>query len=278
MASALDQILARVPARWKLAVKVLPIVALLCVAKLVIHLTHTDFIELTTLLGSVVAATVFLLGFLLAGTLTDYKESERLPGELASSIESIADECLITLKNKGGQAPEDAVRYIAGFASAVHRWFFREERTRAIMDQLTGMNDIFLDFESLTQPNFIVRMKQEQNTIRRIITRIDTIRDTSFVSAGYTIAEIATALLMIGLLLTDIEPFYEALFYVIAIGFFMTYLIALIHDLDNPFSYVRGDGAESADVSIKAIADLAEKLDSRASELRSDASPLADDR
>ena len=271
MLSATDPIAARIPSRWRLAVKVLPVVALLVMTKAVIHLTDADFIELTTLLGSVVAATVFLLGFLLAGTLTDYKESERLPGELASSIESLADECLITLKNKGGGVAEGAVLYVADFAAGVHRWFFREERTRAIMDRLTGMNDIFLQFESLTQPNFIVRMKQEQNTIRRIITRIDTIRDTSFVSAGYTIAEIATALLFIGLLLTDIEPFYEAIFYVIAIGFFMTYLIALIRDLDNPFSYGRDDGTESADVSIKPIADLAEKLETRAGELRASA-------
>jgi predicted membrane chloride channel (bestrophin family) len=259
MNSAADSILSRVPARWRLAVKVVPIVALLAFAKLIIHLGEADFIELTTLLGSVVAATLFLLAFLLAGTLTDYKESERLPGELAASIESLADECAITLKNKGGRAAEDAVLYIADFAAAVHRWFYREERTRAVMDSLTDMNDLFLGFESLTQPNFIVRMKQEQSTIRRIITRIDTIRDTSFVSAGYTIAELATALLFIGLLLTDIEPFYEALFYIVAIGFFMTYLIALIRDLDNPFDYGR-DAGEAAEVSIKPIADLAEKL------------------
>jgi hypothetical protein len=268
MAALFDRFLRRVPSRWKISVKVLPVVALLAFAKLVIHLGDADFIELTTLLGSVVAATIFLLAFLLAGTLGDYKESERLPGELASSIEALSDECAITMNNKGGKATEDAVVYIAGFASAVHRWFYREERTMAIMDRLTGMNDIFLAFEPLTQANFIVRMKQEQSTIRRIITRIDTIRDTSFVSAGYTIAELATALLFVGLLLTDIEPFIEALFYVLAIGFFMTYLIALIRDLDNPFSFVRGDGVESADVSIKPISDLAEKLSARAADLR----------
>ncbi len=64
-------------------------------------------------------------------------------------------------------------------------------------------------------------------------------------------------MLFIGLLLAGIEPFIEALFYMIAIGFFVTYLIALIRDLDNPFSF---DGTESAAVSIKPIADLAQKL------------------
>jgi hypothetical protein len=269
MASPIDDFLKHVPDRWKVAVKVLPIVGLLAIIKLAIHLTHTDFIELTTLLGSVVAATIFLLAFLLAGTLADYKESERLPGELASSIEALSDECVITMKNKGGKAAEDAVLYVADFASAVHRWFFRDERTYAIMDRITGMNNIFLEFETLTQANFIVRMKQEQSTIRKIITRIDTIRDTSFVSAGYTIAELATALLFLGLLLTDIEPFLEALFYVIAIGFFMTYLIFLIRDLDNPFSFARNDDTEAADVSIKPIVDLSETLSARAQHVES---------
>jgi len=64
-------------------------------------------------------------------------------------------------------------------------------------------------------------------------------------------------MLFIGFLLAGSGPFIEAPFYIIAIGFFVTYLIALIRDLDNPFSF---DGTESADVSIKPIADLAQKL------------------
>ncbi len=131
MKSPAGHILDRVPARWKLVVRVLPIVAVLAVGKLAIHLAEADFIEPTALIRSVVAATMFFLGFLLAGTLTDYKERERLPGELAASIESLADKCLITRKNKAGKVATDAVLYIAGFATAAHRWFYREERTRA---------------------------------------------------------------------------------------------------------------------------------------------------
>src|SRR6266511_1892911 len=76
MKSPAGHILDRVPARWKLVVRVLPIVAVLAVGKLAIHLAEADFIEPTALIRSVVAATMFFLGFLLAGTLTDYKERE----------------------------------------------------------------------------------------------------------------------------------------------------------------------------------------------------------
>ena len=55
-----------------------------------------EVFELSPLLAGAIAAEVFILGFLLAGTAGDFKEAERLPGEVASSLETIADECLIT--------------------------------------------------------------------------------------------------------------------------------------------------------------------------------------
>jgi hypothetical protein len=132
------------------------------------------------------------------------------------------------------------------------------------MDRIGGMNDIFLSFEPLTQPNFIVRMKQEQATIRKIVMRIDTIRDTSFVPAAYAIAEIATALLIGGLLLTELGPLREEIFYTALPSFLMIYLILLIRDLDNPFNY-SNDEADTVEVSIKPIVDLDVKLRAQAS-------------
>jgi hypothetical protein len=264
MTSPIDQVAGLVPTKWALAVKTLPFVLVLCLAKVAIDLTNAHFIELSTLIGSMVAAAVFLLGFLLAGTLADYKESERLPGELASSLETLSDECTITVKNKGAGAAAAGLAYVADLTAAIHRWFYRRERTRDIMEQITGLNDTFLAFEALTQPNFIVRMKQEQSNVRRIITRIDTIRDTSFVSSAYTIAELAVGFVLVGLILTKIEPLYEALFYIGVLGFFLVYLILLIRDLDNPFNY--SETSQSADVSIKPIADLDAKLSARVGE------------
>jgi len=51
------------------------------------------------------------------------------------------------------------------------------------MDKISGFNDFFLAFESLTQANFIARLKQEQSAIRRMMIRTHTIRETSFVRA-----------------------------------------------------------------------------------------------
>lgn len=198
--------------KWSLTLKVLPVVVSIIILKLFAHQFGWEFISLNPLFSGVVTANIFLLGFLLAGVLADYKESEKLPGELATSIETIFDECLIIYKSKNAKPAQEGLGYILELTNSIINWFHKKERTRNLMDKLSGFNDFFIAFESLTQANFIVRLKQEQSAIRRTLTRIHTIRETSFVTGGYAIAEAITILLIIGLIFAKIDPFHEALF------------------------------------------------------------------
>ena len=196
--------------------------------------------------------------FLLTGVLSDYKESERLPGELAASIESIAEEALTIYKNKNAPAAKECLTSLCQLTTSIKNWFYKKERSRDVMEKISGLSDFFFAFESLTQATFIARLKQEQANIRRIMIRIHTVRETSFVSSGYLIAEVTTILLSIGLILSKIDPFHEALFFVGVITFLLTFLILLIKDLDNPFGYYESGSTE--DVSLKPLDDLIEKL------------------
>jgi hypothetical protein len=69
-------------------------------------------LDLSPLLTAIIAAEVFIIGFLLSGTADDFKEAERLPGEVSASLESIADECLII----------DAELKLPELVSAFHCW------------------------------------------------------------------------------------------------------------------------------------------------------------
>lgn len=247
--------------KWSLAFKVLPVIAFIIILKLIAHQYSLEFISLNPLFTGVVTANIFLLGFLIAGVLTDYKESEKLPGELAASIESIVDECLIINKNRKAKPAQDCLEYVLDLTGSIKDWFFKKERTRSLMNKIDGLNDFFLAFESLTQANFIARLKQEQSAIRRMLIRIHTIRETSFVSGGYAIAEAITVLLIIGLLFVRIDPFYEALFFVSAIAFLQTYMIVLIKDLDNPFDYGEEKGPD--EVSLKPLDDLRLRIEEK---------------
>lgn len=256
-----------IPAKWSIAATVLPFIVIILLLKFLAHYMGWEIISLNPLFNSVVAANVFLLGFLLSGTLTDYKESERLPGELAASIDTIADELEITYKNKKAKAAKESLEYLIKFTDSLMDWFHKQERTASLMQKVAGLNSYFLAFESLTQPNFIVRMKQEQNNIRRMLIRIHTIRETSFVTVGYTIAEITTGLLIIGFIISKITPFYESVFFVGIATFLMIYMNLLIRDLDNPFDYYEGE-KEAAHVSLAPLQDLQVRLRKRIKDLK----------
>jgi hypothetical protein len=90
-----DRMRLTVAGGWKrlgLCGRVLLIVGLVIILKLAAHWHGWVVLSVNPLFSGIIAANVFLMGFLLSGVLTDYKESERLPGDLACSLEAIADE------------------------------------------------------------------------------------------------------------------------------------------------------------------------------------------
>jgi hypothetical protein len=249
----------RLAKKWNIALKVLPFAVGAVAIKYALHVQGWEAISLNPLFSGLLSATVFLIGFLMAGVLTDYKESEKLPAELAISLEAIADEASIVWRGK--QAPE-ARALLAGvvdLADTIADWLYRRAATGVVMDKLAGLNVHFLAMEPIMPANFIARMKQEQTALRRTFTRIRMVRDTSFISTGYAIAEIISFLLITGLLLSKIDPFYESLFFVGLITFFLSYMVALIKDLDDPFEY-RPGGGDADEVSLLPIDEVRARL------------------
>lgn len=227
--------------------------------KLGAHWLGWEFLSITPLFSGIVAANVFLMGFLLSGVLADFKESERLPGELSATLAAFTDEALCVWERSRNPVALELLGFLHGLAGSTHAWFFKKVRTKDLMAQVSGLNRFMLALEPLTQANYIVRLKQEQQTLRRALIRIHTIRETSFISSGYLIAEITSMLLAFGLIFANIDPFYESLFVVGVIIFLLTYLILLIRDLDNPFGYYESGTTE--DVSLKPLEDCLADLD-----------------
>ncbi|MDD5112218.1 MAG: hypothetical protein PHG85_06715 [Candidatus Altiarchaeota archaeon] len=250
--------------KWSLSIRVIPIVGIIILFKLIFHHMGWEYLSVNPLFSGLVAASVFLLGFLISGVLVDYKEGEKLPGEMTSSLEAIFDETWILYKNGKAAQARGLLQYLADFTALLKGWFYKKEKTRSVLDRIFGMNEFFAALDPLTKPNFIVRMKQEQANIRRIVIRIHGIRETSFVSSGYAVAEAVILLLTIGLLMTIIGPFYESLFVIGIITFLLVYMLALIKDLDNPFDYYEKEGGND-EVSLKPLEDLEKRLRERLS-------------
>ncbi len=246
---------------FRLAVRVLPVAVGAILVKLAVDQLGWDRVELNTLHSGLLAANVFLIGFLLAGTLSDYKESERLPAELAGRAETIADECQILYRDTAAPAALDGLRQVKLFVVAVDDWLHGRATVDAPLECIEELNWSFLAFQPLTQPNFIVRLKQEQSALRLLVFRINTIKETSFVGAGYVIAAVSSVLLVIALVFAQIAQLGAELFLLGSIAYLFSYMILLIKDLDDPFDYDSSGRRGSVEVSLAPIEYANRRLD-----------------
>ena len=248
--------------KWKLAFKILPIILIIFLVKLVFHQFNIEYISLNALFTSLIATTTFLIGFLITGVISDYKESEKIPGDLAASLESLYGEAYILDQNHGNEKTKEFLVWYQGFVTMVTDWFTRRERTKVVLENISRMDEYFVHFEPIMQANFLTRMKNEQASIRRSIIRVDNIRDMSFIPSAYAIAEILATFVIVGLMVLKIEPFYEALFFTLLVSFIVVYMIFLIKDLDNPFDYQNGERG-ATEVSLKPLYDMVERIKER---------------
>jgi hypothetical protein len=246
--------------KWSLAFKIAPIIIIVLFLKMISHNFGYEIITLNTLFTSIVAGTIFLLGFLISGVLSDYKESEKLPSELSASMESLYDDSYTIAKAKDSKTAGEFIEYQKSFISSLTDWFYKKERTGMILNKIGKMNDFFIGLEKEgVQAGFITRMKGEQSNLRKMILRIHTIRDTNFIASAYAIVEALAFSIAVGMIVIKIEPFYESLFFTVLVTFLISYMLFLIKDLDNPFDY-SARGESGTEVSLKPIHDLEAKL------------------
>ena len=84
-------------------------------------------------------------------------------------------------------------------------------------------------------------------------------RRTSYVSAGYLIAEITAVMILALLLITKIGEVTPTALVVGVITYLLVYVLALIRDLDNPFDYPNGKPG-AADVHLEVLEDSVDRL------------------
>ena len=242
--------------KWSIAFRIMPLVIIVGILKFLSHKFGFEVMELNAIFTSLVAGTIFLIGFLIAGVLSDYKESEKLPSELSASIKALLDDTYTIYKSKNLDSAQRFIEFQKSFITSLMDWFYKKERTQSLLSKVSMMNDYFVEFDKEgVQPNYIIKLKSEQNNIRRMVLRIDTIRDTGFVSSAYAIVEAMGFVIALGLIVIKIEPFYAALFLTLLVTFLISYMFLLIKDLDNPFDYCM-KGESGAEVSLKPIHDL----------------------
>ena len=246
--------------KWSIAVKITPMIILIAILKFLSHEFGLELMELNALFTSLVAGTIFLIGFLISGVLSDYKESEKIPSELSASMKTLFDDTYTIYKTKDSNSALQFIEFQKTFIISLMDWFYKKERTQSILEKISMMNDFLIEFDKEgVQAGYIIKMKNEQNSLRKMILRIDTIRDTDFIGSAYAIVEAMGFVIAFGLIIIKIDPFYASLFFTLLVTFLIFYMFMLIKDLDNPFDYsVKGE--RGTEISLKPIQDFKKVL------------------
>jgi hypothetical protein len=121
----------------RLLLRVLAVVAVLMGAKILIRYLRWEIITINPLFTGIIAANVFLMGFLLSGVLSDYKESERLPGELGACLENMAQEVVGLRVSKPEAVVGPCLIALAQLSNDIHAWFYKKLDTEMLLGSST---------------------------------------------------------------------------------------------------------------------------------------------
>jgi hypothetical protein len=242
--------------KWGLMLKSLGISVLLLLVRLIFDYFSLDALALSTLVTAFIGGAIFTVAIIFTGTLSDYKESERIPGDLATPIKALYTECNFCRVDPG--LITSAQSHIVTLLQTITTSFRNNHwDTGAFNTAMEAVNrDIWAMTDKNVAPPMIVKLRAEMTSIDRIANRIRQISETSFIPAAYSIAELATAATIILLFFVKME-FFEGILLFTVLSTLLIALILLIRDMDDPFEV----GTHSyADVDLFLLWNLEEEL------------------
>ena len=231
------------------------IVLLLCT------FVRAEVLHIPTLLefsdtAPIITATALVIGFMLAGIMGDYKEAEKLPGELACALQSI-DDCILANTATLNEADFAALKQLnAKLFSAVMYWLINHEGLEncyTLLREMIVSTDAPIAFKGNVIKNI--------DTVRRHLTRIDVIRRTDFIQTGYALLEVFVTIALSLLIFANFKNAIAQYVVVGAISLVYVYMIRLIRDLDNPFDYKQdGSFSGAAEVNYFPLTEAGKRL------------------
>lgn len=236
------------------------VLALGCV-KVAVHYYGLEIFELNSLLTSGIGGAIFIIGFLLSSVLADYKEAERIPADIRTSIEAINGdlESFATINHDFDLAgcrrillsTIDKLRSGLGHA--------RDHRDiPPVLAEIGKLTPIFGRLESMGMAaNFVVRLRTTQDVLRRSMLRIYQIQRVEFVPSVHVLVRtlVFSIVAMMLFLKTEGDPASAIMFGFISYMF--VYALYLVRLLEQPFA--KGHGSVD-DVSFFLLDELEANL------------------
>ena len=227
-----------------------------------------DLIELSDI-TIVFTGAFFVFGLLLAATMSDFKESEKIPGEVASNLEAIKDWIYLAFRaprtGSSDLCKEDLNRShirqeLLLITDGIISWIYSVEKdSNVIFPLIRKSNEIAYYFaERGVDKEAIKGIQENTNAMRKQLTRAYSISRNNFIKPAYTLLKSILFIVISLLIITKFKTPAADYFVTSAITFLFCYLYLLIAGLDDPFDVTNGD----TDVDLKPIDRFKQRLQS----------------
>lgn len=224
--------------------------------KFLFHTLDWEIIALGSLHTSVVAGTFFVVGFLLSATITDYKESEKIPAEFSATVENMAKDATLIHQ----RYPDFDIRAFKQQLAKILHGLQADvrDKSRHAHHHIHALHDYFATMEAAGVPaNFIVKLKQEQRLLVKSLFRVSYIQRITFIPSAAILTHMLVILTIVLLVTTEIEPFYGGMALIAIISFLLVYILQLIRVISTPF---HSEGKTQDDVSLFLVEDVQKRL------------------
>jgi hypothetical protein len=237
--------------KWTIVIKAAAVAAILALIKYALHALDLEFIRIDPLVSALISGVIFTMAILLTGVMTDFKESEKIPGELAAAIKSLHKDFELLEFTVKIQA-DVALGHLNSLIAVIIRQFetnqWKQTEITAVIEKIDQEVEVMA--AQNVAPPYIIKLRNEINNIEKISNRIDTIVETDFLPSAYALSQTAVLLIFLILLFSYVDPFLIGMFIIFAVTFLITGILLLIKDMDNPFET---GGKGSAEVSLAHV-------------------------
>jgi ABC-type multidrug transport system fused ATPase/permease subunit len=251
--------------KYHLLFSVLPVVVLAGIIKIVFHFLGWEVIpkELTTFFPSILTGIIFILGFLLAGVVTDYKESERIPNDMVASLYAIWQEAEYIKCVQNCPSASGMIQRLKLFVPALKEEFFlkQNDSLQSLLDELSG--DVILLGKEGATVNFVARIKIEITNLKKLVNRITVIKNTDFIPSVFVCIQAITITFLAVYCLLAVDPWWGGLILVCIFTFVIFAILFLIRDMEDPFEYDGTGYSKSDEVSLEVLDNFQKELEAK---------------
>jgi hypothetical protein len=248
--------------KWRLMVTTLPFVVLVVALALVRDfILHVEGLIEFSEVSPIISVVSLIIGFMLAGVLADFKESEKIPGEIATTLETIGDTVEIVLDALHEADPNEVRKKYNSLVSTVDDWLLDRVDVEKCYAALSEFRNVIKTIQSTVGAGYAIRCLAETHNLRRTITRVDVIERTEFILVGYALLDLLVASVLILLLAANYKTLVSEYLLITLFSLIYIYMSRLIRDLDAPFAYSSDKGA--AEVNPYPLQEYRRRLEQR---------------